>query len=91
MKLKDLKNLGPTSQQMLIKAGINTPEELAELGPVAAYLRVKSHGIKASLNLLYAIYGALNDCHWTDIPADEKQQLLMAIDAAQDLQKMFDQ
>ena len=88
--LKDLKNLGPTSQQMLIQAGINTPQELAALGPVAAYLKVKACGVTASLNLLYAMYGALNDCHWTAIPADEKQQLLMTIDAALDIKKMFE-
>jgi DNA transformation protein len=90
MNLKDLKNLGPTSQEMLITAGINTPEDLVELGPVAAYLRVKAHGVKASLNLLYAIYGALNDCHWNAIPADEKQQLLLAVDAAQDIGRILE-
>jgi hypothetical protein len=69
----------------LPQEGITSVEELEALGPVAAYLRVKAHGVKVSLNLLYALYGALNDCHWTDIPQDEKSAMLMAIDAASDI------
>lgn len=90
MNLADMKNLGPASAKMLNQAGIDTPQQLDELGAVAAYLKVKACGVKASLNLLYAIYGALNDCHWTDIPADEKQAMLMVIDAAVDVARQFE-
>ena len=84
-----LRNLGPASAKMLAQADIDSVAKLTELGPVAAYLRVKSSGTKSSLNLLWAIYGALNDCHWTDIPQAEKSAMLMAIDAACDIGGML--
>ena len=80
-------NLGPASSKMLERAGIKTPDELIELGPVAAYLRVKTTGDRTSLMLLYAIYGAIHNCHFAKIPVDEKAQLMMELDAALDIAK----
>ena len=72
MTIADMPNLGPAAAKMLQRAGIKTPDELIELGPVAAYLRVKTTGVRTSLMLLYAIYGAIHNYHFAKIPADEK-------------------
>ena len=45
-------------------------------------MRVKRAGFKPSLNLLYALEGALMDCHWQEIPAERRAELLIAADAA---------
>ena len=37
-------------------------------------MRVKRAGFKPSLNLLYALEGALLDCHWQEVPDDTPQR-----------------
>ena len=62
--LAALPNLGPKSQAMLAGAGITTLDELRHLGSVVAYARVKATGVNASLNLLWALEGALCGQRW---------------------------
>ena len=69
------KNIGPVSQEWLRAVGIHSYEDLAAVGSVAAYLRVKAHGFNASLNLLYALEAALRQIHWTTLPVADKQKL----------------
>jgi hypothetical protein len=38
LRLKHLRNLGPRSEQLLIAAGIGTPEALDRVGAVVAFL-----------------------------------------------------
>jgi DNA transformation protein and related proteins len=76
--MTQLKNIGPVSAQWLRAVGIHTPEDLAALGAVEAYARVQQHGFKPSLNLLYALEGALRDLPWTALPANVKQKLRVA-------------
>jgi hypothetical protein len=45
-------------------------------------MRVKRAGFKPSLNLLYALEGALRDCHWQEVPDDRRGELVLAADAA---------
>lgn len=72
-----LRNLGPRSGMMLAEAGITTLDELEELGPVKAYLRVKAHRPRsASLNLLWALAAGLEDRDWRDLTAEEKASLI---------------
>ncbi len=78
-----LANLGPKSQQMLLAAGITTYQELCALGAVNAYLRVKNSGVNASLNLLWALEGAISGEHWQVVARDHRTSLLMALDDAQ--------
>ena len=54
------------------------------MGPVVAYLRVQHRGFKPSLNLLYALAGALTGCHWTRLPAGMREALLRELDARAD-------
>lgn len=81
--LSDLKNLGPQSQAMLAKAGITTEAALRRLGPVMAYARTKEVCPKASLNLLWALEGALTGRDWKAVAETERASLLMALDDVQ--------
>jgi hypothetical protein len=62
--------------------GLRTPEDLAAAGPVDAFMRVKRAGFKPSLNLLYALEGALHDCHWQEVPEARRAELVEQAEAA---------
>lgn len=83
-RIRDLLNLGEKSERMLAAAGIETVAQLKKLGAVRAYLQVRDSGQPVSLNLLYALEGALSNTHWNRLPADVREALLMAVDAASD-------
>ena len=67
IKIDKLRNLGPRSQQMLATAGIMTEKQLRALGSGHAFLAVKRAGCTPSLNLLWAIEGALTDRDWKEV------------------------
>ena len=77
-----MRNIGPKSAAWLRQVGLRTPEDLAAAGPVDAFMRVKRAGFKPSLNLLYALEGALCDCHWQEVPDARRVQLVEAAEAA---------
>jgi len=73
--LRDLRNLGPASERMLLAAGIRTPDELDRLGSVEAYRRAIAAGGHRSLNFLWSLDAALLDVDWRDLPPDRKALL----------------
>lgn len=72
-----MRNIGPKSSAWLRQVGLRTHEDIAAAGPVDAFMRVKRAGFRPSLNLLYALEGALADCHWQEVP-DARRQILIA-------------
>ena len=78
--IADLPNLGPKSQQMLALAGIMTVEQLRKLTAVRAYVQVKRAGTNASLNLLWAMEGALTGQHWQEVAKHERLRLLIELE-----------
>ena len=79
--IADMRNLGKKSAALLAAAGITTVEQLEQLGAMEAYLMVKQAGVSVSLNLLYAIEGALTDTHWNQLGQGRRESLLLALDA----------
>ena len=73
-----LRNIGPKSAAWLRQTGIRTQEDLEAVGSLAAYVRVKRAGFKPSLNLLYALEGAILGCHWQEIPEARRDELVAA-------------
>ena len=78
-----IRNVGPKSAAWLRQVGVRTTEDLIRVGPVEAFLKVKRAGFRPSLNLLYAMAGAMADCHWADLSEERKQELLAALGAAE--------
>ncbi len=76
----DLPNLGPKSRAMLRGAGIHTVAELRRLGSVAAYCKVKRLSSGASLNLLWALEGALTGLPWQVVAREHRTSLLLALE-----------
>ena len=74
--LTSLRNIGPKSSRWLHKVGINSVENLFEVGVVDAYLRAKvAFPDQVSLNLLYALQGGMLNIHWQDLPQEMKEML----------------
>jgi DNA transformation protein len=68
---------------MLAAAGIESVAQLQALGAVAAYVRVKRACPGASLNLLWALEGALTGLDWRTVARGEhRTSLLLALDLA---------
>jgi DNA transformation protein and related proteins len=78
--LAQLPNLGPKSQAMLARAGITSVDELRRIGAVGAYARVRRAGAGASLNLLWALEGALTGLPWQQVAREHRTSLLLALD-----------
>jgi len=78
--LADAPNLGPASQAMLAQAGLTRWPQVVALGAVRAYARVKAVQPGASLNLLWALEGALSGRPWQQVAADDRASLLMALE-----------
>lgn len=79
------RNLGLRSKQMLKTAGILSAEQLQKTGSVAAFFAVQQSAAPAaqpSLNLLWALEGALSCRDWKEIANDShtKLALLMQLD-----------
>jgi DNA transformation protein len=89
-RLRDLRNLGPASERMLVAAGIATPEELDRLGSLEAYRRAMAAGGHRSLNFLWSLEAALLDLDWRDLPEDRKASLRRQVESEQVRFEAFD-
>lgn len=76
--LTELRNIGPKSAASLREAGVKSREDLERLGSVGAFRRVKKREGRSSLNLLYALEGALLDVRWDELPEPLKERLRLA-------------
>jgi hypothetical protein len=71
-----MKNMGPKSSEWLASVGVHTLDDVAKLGVVETFKRVKAvYPEKVSLNLLYGLQAALLDLPWNELPPDIKEQL----------------
>lgn len=75
LTLAHLRNLGPKSAAMLAGIGITDREQLARAGALEACRQLRESGHSVSLNMAYAIEGALMDVDWRDLPADFRRNL----------------
>ncbi len=72
----ELKNIGPVTARQLAEIGITSEQELREMGALEAYRRLKrTFPQQITLVCLYALQGALFDCHWNELPPDVKEHL----------------
>lgn len=78
-----IRNVGPKSAAWLRQVGVRTNEDVRRLGAVDVYLRTRRAGFKSTLNLLYALGGAEDDCHWQELSDERRTALLLAVEAAE--------
>ena len=78
--MSSIKNIGPASAKWLAAVGVESIEDLERTGAVEAYRRVRQlEPAKVSLNLLWALQGALMELHWADVPHEVKEELLVEL------------
>jgi DNA transformation protein and related proteins len=78
--LAQLRGLGPASAQMLMSAGIHSADELRRANLYALYARIKKTQPKVSINLLYAMMGAVENQDWRVISRERRSEVLMRLD-----------
>ncbi|MFK8052254.1 MAG: TfoX/Sxy family protein [Woeseiaceae bacterium] len=89
-RIRDLRGLGIKSEAQLAQLGIDTVDELREIGAVPAFLALrKLTGKPPSMNLLYALVGALENKDWRDVAKHERDRLLFDLDGHAELAKVF--
>ncbi len=83
MEVDALRNLGQKSRFWLAGVGITNVEQLRKVGAPTAYGLVKyNFGAGPSLNLLYALEGALTNRDCTTFSVEEKRRLCEAAGVA---------
>lgn len=72
---KKLRNIGPVSSAWLADVGVHSKDDLQRIGSVEAYALIARKQDGVSLNLLWALEGALQDVDWRELPAESKEKL----------------
>jgi DNA transformation protein len=65
---------------MLRAVGVTSAAQLHELGSVRVYSMVKRSGANASLNLLWALEGAISGLPWQVVAREHRTSLLLAFE-----------
>lgn len=73
--LSELKNIGKVTERWLNGIGIYGEADLRRMGAVQAYQKIRASEASATVNLLYALQGALSGTHWNDLPLPIKETL----------------
>jgi DNA transformation protein len=81
----ELQNLGPASAAMLAELGITTRADLERVGPVLAYRALQDMRPGMSLNLLWAMHGALTEERWDRLSAETRERLKREVAEAADV------
>jgi DNA transformation protein len=75
-EISELRNIRSRSAHWLKSVGIETTDDLHEVGVVEAYRRVKeAYPQQVTLNLLYALQGGILDIEWNLLPENMKTDL----------------
>lgn len=76
VKLTDLPNIGPKLAAHLTQAGVETPEQLRQMGAEEAFLRIRAQAdATACLHELEALAGAVEDVRKSLLPPERKAEL----------------
>lgn len=88
--LEKLRGLGKQSAKSLNSIGLYTYADLHQRGALNAYLQLSQSMLeKPSLNFLYAMVAALEDRDWRDVAKHDKADLLLQLDAYEDIQQQL--
>lgn len=73
-------NLGPKSRQWLAAIDIVTVEQLRAQDPFVVYARLRQAQPRVSVNLLYALIGAVEGLHWQQVQRERRTEIWMRLD-----------
>jgi DNA transformation protein and related proteins len=78
--LSDMRGLGPASLRMLVAIGVTSPKQLRAADPFELYAAIKKNKNGTSVNLLYALIGAVENRDWREVARTEKTRILLRLD-----------
>jgi len=73
-------NLGPKSAAVLARVGVATLADLKSVGAIKAYCAAKAAEPTVTLNLLWALEGAILGQHWRVVAKEHRTSLLLALE-----------
>ena len=77
MSLSKMPNIGKVTERQLIQAGIETPEQLREIGAKEALLRIRlTSDPGACIRVLYGLQGAIDGVKDSELDETIKSDLL---------------
>jgi len=76
-----LRGLGPKSRMLLASVGIESADALRSRDPFAVYAALRATDPSVSLNMLYALIGAVEDRDWREVARNDRTRILLALDA----------
>ena len=78
-RISEMRNLGPACEADLNAVGIHTAAELISLGAEAAFMKMLNGRLEQGRSAkccnaayLYALYGAIHDIDWREVPEPQK-------------------
>lgn len=74
-ELSKLPNIGKTVEEQLAQVGINTADELREIGAKTAWLKIQEIDESACIHRLLALEGAIQGVKKTMLPDEVKADL----------------
>ena len=74
-ELSKLPNIGKVLEKQLNDVGINTIDDLINLGSKEAWLKIKEIDDSACLNRLMALEGAIQNIRWHNLSEEDKDNL----------------
>ena len=74
-ELSKLPNIGETVEEQLAQVGINTADELREIGAKTAWLKIQEIDESACIHRLMALEGAIQGVKKTMLPDEVKADL----------------
>ena len=85
-RVRDLRNLGPRSEALLEQAGVRSVAQLRRIGALEAFWKVKRARLTNTLNMLWALVGALEPWpegrNWRDVASsNERLGLMLALES----------
>ena len=74
-ELSKLPNIGKVVEKQLNDVGINTVDDLVNLGSKEVWLKIKEIDDSACLNRLMALEGAIQNIRWHNLSEEDKDNL----------------
>lgn len=74
-ELSKLPNIGKVLEKQLNDVGINTIDDLTNLGSKETWLKIKEIDDSACLNRLMALEGAIQNIRWHNLSEEDKDNL----------------
>lgn len=80
-RISEMRNLGPACEADFNAVGILTAEDVKRLGPEGTFVQMLLGRVKQGRSAkccnaayLYAIYGAIHDIDWRELPENKKAE-----------------